>query len=62
MGNLKWAYADRYDSHADRYDSHADRSAALGDFLDYYNYRRPHTAHRGEPPVSRVTNLTGRNS
>lgn len=51
----EWAYVDRYDSQADR-------SAALRDFLDYYNYRRPHTAHRGQPPASRVTNLTGQNS
>ena len=31
------------------------RCAALTGFLDRYNYRRPHTALGGQPPISRVT-------
>ncbi|MGH3333046.1 MAG: IS481 family transposase [Nocardioidaceae bacterium] len=41
--------------------SNAERAAALPDFLDRYNYARPHTALKGRPPASRlpagVTNL-----
>jgi len=34
--------------------SNADRAAALPAFLDRYNYTRPHTALKGNPPASRV--------
>ena len=43
----EWAYA-----HA--WTSNQQRAAALQAFLDRYNYRRPHTALRGRPPISRV--------
>jgi transposase InsO family protein len=42
------------------WDSNAHRSSALQAFLDRYNYHRPHTALRGNPPISRCprdTNL-----
>ncbi|MEV6566771.1 IS481 family transposase, partial [Streptomyces kronopolitis] len=29
------------------------------DWLDWYNYHRPHTGIRGTTPASRVTNLPG---
>ncbi|MEV6936929.1 IS481 family transposase, partial [Streptomyces sp. NPDC051132] len=28
------------------------------DWLDWYNYHRPHTGIDGQPPASRVTNLS----
>jgi transposase InsO family protein len=43
----EWAYA-----HA--WTSNQQRAEALHPFLDRYNYRRPHTALGGRPPVSRV--------
>jgi transposase InsO family protein len=48
----EWAYA-----HA--WTSNQHRAEALHPFLDRYNYRRPHTALGGRPPVTRttVTNL-----
>ncbi|MCB0486817.1 MAG: transposase family protein, partial [Flavobacteriaceae bacterium] len=42
------------------WDSNTHRSSALQAFLDRYNYRRPHTALGGLPPISRCprdTNL-----
>jgi transposase InsO family protein len=50
----EWAYAQAWDSNQHR-------AAGLADFLHRYNYRRPHTALKGQPPISRlpitVTNL-----
>jgi transposase InsO family protein len=43
----EWAYA-----HA--WTNNQQRTAALHTFLDRYNYRRPHTALAGRPPISRV--------
>jgi transposase InsO family protein len=43
----EWAYA-----HA--WTNNQQRTAALHTFLDRYNYRRPHTALGGRPPISRV--------
>lgn len=42
------------------YGSEADRTAALADFLNYYNHERPHSALGYQPPVSRVPEATGR--
>jgi transposase InsO family protein len=50
----EWAYSQAWTSNQHR-------TAGLASFLDRYNYRRPHTALRGRPPISRtpfpVTNL-----
>ncbi|MBJ6642085.1 MULTISPECIES: IS481 family transposase [unclassified Streptomyces] len=47
----EWAYQRPYTS--DR-----ERQAAFPDWLDWYNYHRPHTGIGGHPPASRVTNLS----
>ncbi|MEU0465098.1 IS481 family transposase [Amycolatopsis sp. NPDC006131] len=36
-----------------------ERTAALPDFLHHYNHHRAHTALNGQPPITRVNNLTG---
>ncbi|MFF5370233.1 integrase core domain-containing protein [Streptomyces sp. NPDC013187] len=36
-----------------------ERQAAFPDWLDWYNYHRPHTGIGGHTPASRVTNLSG---
>jgi transposase InsO family protein len=46
----EWAYGLSYDSHRER-------AAALPHWLDHYNTRRPHSAIRGQPPISRVHNV-----
>lgn len=43
-----WAYRRPYDSNTARTD-------ALADWLDHYNYARPHTACDGQPPISRLS-------
>ncbi|MEE4423582.1 integrase core domain-containing protein, partial [Streptomyces bugieae] len=40
----------------------AERQAAFPDWLDWYNYHRPHTGISGHTPASRVTNLSGQHS
>ncbi|GAB3681861.1 IS481 family transposase [Saccharopolyspora tripterygii] len=48
----EWAY--------DRpYDSETQRRAALPTWLHFYNHHRGHTALAGQPPASRVHNLSG---
>ncbi|WP_344098248.1 IS481 family transposase, partial [Streptomyces stramineus] len=47
----EWAYIQPYTSDAER-------QAAFPDWLDWYNYHRPHTGIDGHPPASRVTNLS----
>ena len=47
----EWAYARLYSCEAER-------QAAYPDFLDWYNYHRPHTGIGGQVPAARVTNLT----
>ncbi|KWX03654.1 transposase [Carbonactinospora thermoautotrophica] len=47
----EWAYHQPYPSEAAR-------RAVFGDWLDWYNYHRPHTALGGHPPATRVTNLS----
>ncbi|MDQ1041895.1 transposase InsO family protein [Streptomyces sp. V4I2] len=51
----EWAYQRPYSSEAER-------QAAFPDWLDWYNYHRPHTGIRGQTPASRVTNLSGQHS
>lgn len=43
----EWAYAQVFTSETDR-------TAALADFLNYYNHERPHSALGFQPPASRV--------
>jgi transposase InsO family protein len=38
------------------------RDRALSSFLRYYNRRRPHTAARGRPPITRVQHVRGQDS
>jgi len=42
-----------------RYRSHRHRNAALPDWLEHYNWRRPHSAIGDRPPISRVHNVRG---
>src|SRR2546426_542115 len=42
-----------------RYRSHRHRNAALPDWLEHYNRRRPHSAIGDRPPISRVHNVRG---
>jgi transposase InsO family protein len=51
----EWAYARTY-----RTDS--ERCNAYTDWLHTYNHHRGHTALGGQPPASRVPNLSGQNS
>ena len=44
----EWAYRQVFTSNDER-------SAALPDFIDYYNHRRRHTALGGQPPISRLS-------
>jgi transposase InsO family protein len=46
----EWAYARIYGSSNER-------TAALGPYLDRYNYRRPHGSLGHQPPASRLNNL-----
>jgi len=48
----EWAYVRTYRSEAER-------RRALDKFLHTYNHHRCHTALGGNPPISRVNNLTG---
>jgi transposase InsO family protein len=48
----EWAYGRSYASNSER-------EAAYPDWLHRYNHHRGHTALAGQPPASRVTNLTG---
>ncbi|MGW1138573.1 IS481 family transposase, partial [Streptomyces zhihengii] len=51
----EWAYARPYRSEQARRD-------AFPDWLHFYNHHRGHTALAGNPPASRVPNLTGQYS
>lgn len=44
----EWAYRQIFTSNNER-------SAALPDFLDYYNHQRRHSAIGGQPPISRLS-------
>jgi transposase InsO family protein len=48
----EWAYAKPYASEAERV-------AAFSEWLHHYNHHRGHTSLKGQPPASRVTNLSG---
>jgi len=48
----EWAYVQPYLSNEER-------SALLPDWLHRYNHHRSHTALAGQPPVTRVNNLSG---
>jgi transposase InsO family protein len=50
----EWAYARPYTTETER--------RALDPWLHTYNHHRGHTALKGQPPASRVTNLSGHNS
>lgn len=45
---VEWAYAASYQNHHQR-------TAALGPWIEYYNWRRPHSALGHKPPASRLT-------
>ncbi|MFF9186449.1 IS481 family transposase [Streptomyces misionensis] len=47
----EWAYIRSYTSDTER-------QAAFPDWLDWYDYHRPHTGIGGQPPASRVTTLS----
>jgi transposase InsO family protein len=51
-------YADEW-AYAAVYTCDADRNAAFALWQHTYNHHRPHTALKGQPPISRVTNLPG---
>ncbi|OBI78096.1 IS481 family transposase [Mycobacterium sp. E740] len=51
----EWAYARLYCSDAERCDE-------FPQWLHTYNYHRGHTALKGQPPASRVPNLSGQNT
>ncbi|MDA1360887.1 integrase core domain-containing protein, partial [Glycomyces luteolus] len=51
----EWAYARPYRSEHER-------RAALPAWLHWYNHHRGHTALGGNPPATRVPNLTGQYS
>jgi transposase InsO family protein len=51
----EWAYARLYTSDAER-------CTEFPQWLHTYNHHRGHTALRGQPPASRVPNLSGQNS
>jgi transposase InsO family protein len=51
----EWAYARPYTTETQR-------RAALDPWLHTYNHHRGHTALKGLPPASRVTNLSGQNT
>lgn len=44
---IEWAYAASYQNHQQR-------AAALGPWLEYYNWKRPHSALGHKPPASRL--------
>ncbi len=48
----EWAYATAYRSSAER-------TAAMPAWIDAYNLERPHSAHKGLPPFTRLNNLLG---
>ncbi|MFI6535677.1 integrase core domain-containing protein, partial [Nonomuraea sp. NPDC050547] len=51
----EWAYARPYRSETER-------RQALDPWLHTYNHHRRHTALNGQPPASRVPNLSGQNT
>jgi transposase InsO family protein len=52
-----WHTLDSEWAHARVWPTSSRRDRALASFLRYYNRRRPHTAARGRPPITRVHQL-----
>jgi hypothetical protein len=48
----EWAYHQPYPTETAR-------QTAFTDWLDWYNFHRPHTGISGAAPADRVTNLSG---
>jgi transposase InsO family protein len=48
----EWAYLQAYNSSAER-------AEAMTDWIITYNHSRPHSAHGGHPPASRLNNVLG---
>jgi transposase InsO family protein len=44
-------------AHGRSYPSSTHRASLLGDWLEHYNHRRPHSAIDNRPPITRVLNL-----
>jgi transposase InsO family protein len=44
------------------YTSESQRRKALPGWIHEYNHHRPHTATGGQPPITRLTNLSGQYS
>jgi transposase InsO family protein len=53
---------DREWAHGRVWPSSARRDRALSSFLRFYNRRRPHSAHGGRPPITRVREVRGQDS
>ena len=51
----EWAYAQPYSSSTQR-------TQAMKSFIEHYNLRRPHSAHKGLSPWQRLNNLLGSDS
>jgi transposase InsO family protein len=51
----EWAYGVSYRSHHER-------NRALPHWLEHYNHRRPHSSLGGQPPLSRVHNVRGKDT
>ena len=49
-------------AHGRSYPSSAHRASLLGDWLEHYNHRRPHSAIGNRPPITRVHNLPRQDS
>jgi transposase InsO family protein len=44
-------------AHGHSYPTSTHRASLLGDWLETYNHRRPHSEIGNRPPISRVHNL-----
>ncbi|MBM0276738.1 IS481 family transposase [Micromonospora tarensis] len=63
-GKIERFHRTMTDSWAKRrfYSSEHARRAALPAWLHHYNHHRPHTATKGQPPITRLTNVPGQYS
>jgi transposase InsO family protein len=57
-----WHTLDTEWAHSRVWPTSTRRDRALASFMRYYNRRRPHSAARGRPPISRVQHVRGQNS
>ncbi|WP_189049086.1 integrase core domain-containing protein, partial [Aliidongia dinghuensis] len=46
-------------AYAEPYQSSRERTEAMPGWIDAYNLTRPHSAHKGIPPFTRLNNLLG---